>query len=459
VADKKEELIPTNELFEHPEKFPSLVETTIHVEELDSGPGIRAATPAETAALNQPKAGAFDFINAYVNYADVLEAPPEAHEAVATELIASAICEKVLIRHGAVKIPLDLWLLLLSGSGFGRNTLLTLAQPVLEAAKLKGLIRKATWGSRVAFYQSLAEQPYGLFIWPELSVILKKFEDKSFAGTKEWLTDLYDNLETPEPVRYRVTGKKSDTPPIVFDHAPRLNILATSSVDWFLSNITQEDALGGFVPRWVLKKIGGGRVVPIPRRPDESLIAPLAEHLCKASELRGEANFSGVHQYYDLWYRQTHRRFAEHPNASLAMPFFNRLRTHVLKLALIYEVSQSLSLVVGRKAMARAIRAAKASEESIFALLATGLSREGAEVDRMADVVRRGGPEGMSRSELTRIFQHLRNTERESRLSTLLDAKLVHRFWRETSGRSAGIFVHKEYLAEYKRRHPQDNEA
>jgi hypothetical protein len=40
VADKKEELIPTNELFEHPEKFPLLVETTIHVEELDPGPRI-----------------------------------------------------------------------------------------------------------------------------------------------------------------------------------------------------------------------------------------------------------------------------------------------------------------------------------------------------------------------------------------------------------------------------------
>jgi hypothetical protein len=442
------------------------LETNVRVEDMNpdtpgatdnEGEGlVRSATPGETTAGTQKATD--DFISTYVKYADVLEAPPEAHEAVATELIASALCEKVLIKHGAVKIPLDLWLLLLSGSGFGRNTLLTLAQPVLDAANLKGLIRKATWGSRIAFYQALAEQPYGLFVWPELSVILKKFDDKSFSGTKEWVTDLYDNLDIPEPVRYRVTGKKSDTPPIVFKHAPRLNILATSSVDWFLSNIAQEDALGGFVPRWVLKKIGGGRIVPIPRRPDQSLITPLAERLCKAAELSGEADLSHVYKYYDLWYRQTQQRFSEHPNASLADPFFRRLRTHVLKLAVVYEVSQSLSLVVTPPALGRAIRAARASEESIFALLATGLSREGAEVDRMAEVIRKAGADGISQSEITRVFQGIRSTERQSRLETLIQAKTVHRFSRGTSGRPALMLVHRGHVAEYRQQHPEERE-
>jgi hypothetical protein len=118
----------------------------------------------------------------------------------------------------------------------------------MKAAGLTGLIHNRTWGSRQALYQMIAEHPAGLFVWTELSVVLKKLGDKSFAGAKEWLTDLYDNLEIPEAIRYRVTGKKSDTPPIEFSQAPRINILATSSVDWFLSNVSQEDALGGFIP-------------------------------------------------------------------------------------------------------------------------------------------------------------------------------------------------------------------
>jgi len=437
------------------------LETNVRVEDLNPGAegapdneGEAVLLPEEPNAITQKTTD--DFINTYVKYADVLEAPPEAHEAVATGLIAGALCDKVLIDHGAVKIPLDLWLLLLSGSGFGRNTLVALARPVLHAANLTSLIHHSTWGSRAAFYQAIAEHSSGLFVWPEISVVLKKLGDNAFAGAKEWLTDLYDNLDIPEPIRYRSTGKKSDTPAIEFNRAPRLNIIATSSADWFLANVAQEDALGGFVPRWILKKIGSGRSVPIPQRPDYRLIEPLAEHLRQANQLSGEADLSRVHKYYKKWYVNTQQRFSEHPNASLADPFFRRLRTHVLKLAVIYEVSQSLSLNVTPRAMGRAMRAAKASEEAIFALLATGLSREGAEVDRMAAVIKQAGSEGMSQSQLTRVFQGIKSADRQNRLDTLIQAKTVHRFSRGTSGRRAAILVHEEYAGEYRCRYPED---
>jgi hypothetical protein len=440
------------------------VETVINVEELEQRPLLaKVATPANACAVSQGNADRtasepFDFVSAYVEYADVLEAPPEAHEAVATELLSSVLCENVIIRHGAIKIPLDLWVLLLSDSGFGRNTLIELVRPVVSAAGLDEVIRRTIWGSKAAFYQNIAEQPSGLFVWPELSVVLKRLSDKAFAGAKEWLTDRYDNLDVPDGIRYRETGKKSDTPPIVFKRSPRLNILATSSLDWFLSNLEQEDALGGFVPRWIVRKMGSGRIVPIPQSPDERCVPALAEHLNKASQLAGEANLSRVLHFYEHWYVKTRQRFSEHANPSLAMPFFNRLRTHVLKLAVIYEVSQSLSLNVTARGMGRAIKSAKASEEAIFALLATGLNREGSEIDRMAGVIRQAGSSGVPKSDLTRVFQSIRTGEREGRLATLLDAKTVRRFSRSTSGRSAIMLVHKDSAEQYHRLFPKDEE-
>jgi hypothetical protein len=400
-----------------------------------------------------------DFVQTYVRYADVIEAPPEAHEAVATELLATVLNPRVHIQNGALKIPLDLWLLLLSGSGLGRNTLVELARPIIDAAGLSSVILNTTWGSAQAFYQSMSEHPTGLLVWPELSVVLKKLADSRFGGAKEWLTDRYDNWNAPEEVRYRVTGKSSDTPSIVFPQAPRLNILATSSLDWFFANIAQEDATGGFVPRWVFKNIQGAeRLVPIPQMPDSRLVQPLAEHLRRASTLEGVADLSEVEPIYADWYVETHHRFSSQPNRTLAKAFFNRMRTYVLKLALVYQVSASLNLRVLPAAMTRAMATAADSEKAIFALLPTGMNREGAEVDRIADVVRRAGADGLLRSMLTRAFQHVKSSDREGRISTLVQAGVLFRFTRETSGRRAEVLVHADYLEEYRDKFPEDKQ-
>src|SRR5689334_9867603 len=72
-----------------------------------TAPSIEMATP--------------DFISGYASYADVFEMPRQVHEWMAALMIASALNGKVWLEWGT-KVPLDLWVLLLSGSGQGRNT-------------------------------------------------------------------------------------------------------------------------------------------------------------------------------------------------------------------------------------------------------------------------------------------------------------------------------------------------
>jgi hypothetical protein len=442
-------------------------EESVFVEEtpaVSSAPSTE--TSGETAELepaphpSQTAESMSDYITTYVEYADVIEAPKKAHEAIAIQLLATALNPKVYIQHGAIKIPLDMWLLLLSDSGFGRNTLVELARPVLEAADMSEVLFNTTWGSRQAFYQRISERPSGLFIWPELAVVLSLLRDTRFSGVKEWLTDRYDNWGTPESIRYRETGRSyQDTPPIEFTQAPRLNIVATSSTDWFIGNLSQEDTTGGFVPRWILMRADSPtRLVPIPRPTNQRLVPVLAEHLKKARQLEGAADMSAVQAMYTEWYKETHERFSEQPNQALAMPFFNRLRTHVLKLALIYEVSQSLSLKVSTEAMEQSFQAAKASEESTLALLPTGMNREGTEVDRMAHRVAQAGSDGLLRSELTRAFQHVRANDRDNRLRTLTEGGVVVRFYRGTTGRSAEVLVHRDHADEHAERFPDDTQ-
>ena len=399
-----------------------------------------------------------NFIAKYREYADIVEAPAEAHEAVAMAILAAVLNRNgVSIQHGAVQVPMDFWLILISESGAGRNTLVGLAAPILKRSGLEDLIRKAAWGSEVALYQNLAENPNGLFVWPELSIVLKKLAQPNFGGAKVWLTDQYDNYGVPDAITYRKTGRK-DTPPIEFSQAPRLNVIATSSEDWLMSNLVQEDTTGGFLPRFLLLKLDGReKIVPVPRETDPRLMYELAELLRHVNTLRGTVKMSkDVLARYERWYRKARERFLAQPNPGLARPFFNRLRNQVLKLAVIHEVAESQTLNISVESMEKAIKTAESIEEAIFALLPTGMTREGAELLKIEQRIKEGKADGVAQSVLTRAFQSTPRSERTQRIQTLCQGGAVVSFRRETGGRTAVVYVYKEYADDHRAKYPDD---
>ena len=110
------------------------------------------------------------------------------------------------------------------------------------------------------------------------------------------------------------------------------------------------------MPRWLLVRAdNGGRVVPIPRTPDVSLVPGLAEYLGRVNELRGEADITMIEGDYAQWYEAARGRFSSQPHPALAQAYFNRHRIQILKLAVIYEVSSSVSLRVSPASWARAV--------------------------------------------------------------------------------------------------------
>jgi hypothetical protein len=271
---------------------------------------------------------------------------------------------------------------------------------------------------------------------------MRTLSDPRFAGVKEWITDRYDNLRVPDSVVYRTTAKKSDTPSIEFTEAPRINILATSSGDWFVNSLEQADTTGGFIPRWLPKQVGKpDRLIPKPQPTHRELVPVLSERLKSISKLEGHADLSEIEQPYEEWYTDTHGRFESQPNRSLAMPFFNRLRAEVLKLAVVNEVSESGQLHVTERAFRRAVDAASDAEKTIFELLPTGMNREGSELEKMAEKIRAAGGKGITKTDLTRSFQHVKSRERDDRLRTLIESGRIRMVTRETAGRSAQIYV------------------
>jgi hypothetical protein len=420
-----------------------------------ANPLIERARPSVHAACASPQ---WDFIQVYAQYTDILECPRIAHVAVAIAMLSAVLNRKVQIKYGGVEVSLDVWMLLLSESGLGRNTLLRSARRVLKAAGLQGIVHDTTWGSKEAVYQQIAENPCGLYLWPEMAGVLKRMADQKFGGIKEWLTNCYDEFVIPERITYRRTGKPSDTPEIVFAQAPRLNILASSAYPWFVENLAQEDAAGGFIPRWTIVDVPeSNKSIPKPGLLHPGAEWGLGRRLSEIAQLEGPADLSQVEGMYDAWYKEAQARFRA--QGELAEPFFNRLRAQVLKFAVIFEVSAHVALRVSPPAMEQAIGFANRLEKTIFGLLPTGMSREGAAVEKMAARIKSAGPDGIMQSELTREFQHWKYYERIGRLRTLLESGEVVRFVRKGFGRPAELLVHKEFVEEHTRRFPDDNRA
>lgn len=403
--------------------------------------------PREDDRISVENAAAGDFIEEYADYADILEVPRAMHSMVATQIVASILNRNgVTIPLGAFMASLDLWVVLLSGSGHGRSTLVNLASPILEGAGVGDLVRGAEWGSEPAFMQDMADHPSGLFVWGELSQKLKQMNDPRFGGVKQWITDAYDNPKVPDERRYRKTNKSSDTPTITFTAAPRTNILATSSEDWFFENLRQEDSAGGFIPRWlIVRSDGPTKDIAIPQVPDSTKTGKLSRQLRTIAALRGVADIEAITAQYEKWYSETRRRFETQPNPGLAEAYFNRHRVHVLKLAVIYEAAASYQLRVSEASWDRAVVTARDLENTIFSLLETGMNALGFGLKKMEDFIRDRGTDGVTKSDFTRAFQTMQAWSRNAGIRTLIESGAIEPEERNTGGRPVTIYTHRNY--------------
>lgn len=430
-----------------------------------------STTPALTDSPASPQAIPFvgdaspdteNFISAYADYADVIEAPRVAHEIVAEQIIAAILNKNGVRISLGNDLTLDTWQVLLSGSGLGRSTLVRMVQPILRDAGLSDLVQNCSWGSESAAFQGFAEKPSGLFLWGEMSEQMRKLNSHNFTTLKVWLTDRYDDPYPPSPVKYRTTtNAKNDTPMIHFIEAPRINILATSSEDWFFNSIAQSDSTGGLMPRWMINKLPPtDRCIPIPEKPDPRKAVALIQRLKDIASIGArEVDFSRVESKYVNWYYETKSRFDAQPNSDLAKPYFNRHRDHIQKLAAIYTAASSNDLTVTENAWKAAVERARGLEATIFKLLPTGMSEGGYERSKMLREIEARGDEGLTLSNFTRAFQHTETWQRQSHLATLVSSEQVKVFQRLTSGRAGCVLVAETHATDYTKKHPKDTPA
>lgn len=392
--------------------------------------------------------GDFDFISAYTDYADIAEIPREAHEATACQLIASLLNKNGLsiVHQGNVVYTLDLWQILISESGGGRSTLLRGVKSLLRKAELQGVLKDSHWGSEAAMYQHFAENPHSFMVWGESSEMLGRINNYGYC--KAWLTDRYDDTDPPNDRTYRKTNIGRDTPDIKFPVPPRTNIMATSSEGWFFRNMKTDDSSGGFLPRWLLVRTGTSRDVSTVPEFDLRKQSVLVEYLKRIDSIRGKADISQILPYYDddAWYKPTKRRFLTQTDPTLGQIYFNRHRAHVFKLAVVYEVARSGSIIVSREAWDRAVATAKRLENILFDLLSTGMNERGWEINRIEDLIRDAGAKGIERWIVGRKLRSIPDLQKH--IDTLARDRLIRTITRQTKGAPGVIFIHQDHITE-----------
>lgn len=384
-----------------------------------------------------------DFISTYTSFANVIEFPPEVHEAIALQLIASVLNRRgVTINRGAFHYTMDLWLAILAPASGGKNTSMYPAREVLGLAGIPDLIGSETWGSPEMLYEILSGIPPAVdlprngkvdvknidlnkiptgdpirsrfYAWTELSAVLQQLSLPAFAEAKSWLTDLYDSTQPPVARTFR-TAKN-----ITFTHAPRTNVLGFSAPSWFFKTLKNDtnNAFGGFLPRWTIVDACGGNWKDIPEPlPLNRLVAgklgEVIKNLAKLPEGTKARFFDGFSEPgevpnstapYNVWYHATKERFRRaHPE--LGLTFFGRHRGHIIKLAVVYQAAMSGTVDVTPDAWYRAEAKARELEETLFKLFRTGFTDFGYHYDRAVKAIQHTKQGGLPKGDFSRIFQ------------------------------------------------------
>jgi hypothetical protein len=417
-----------------------------------------------------------DFIETYAECHDVIELPREVHRAIAVGLLGAALNDKgILIPNGAVTHTMDVWQVILTPSGGGRSTSFGFAEDLLASAGdyWKGLVQKIDWASPQAMKQSFANNQAAFYMWGEFGEKMRKLKSSQFGGMIQWWTDRYDSRSIPDTVVHRKRDYQdvgdehtkvvvtADMPDVGFTFAPRSNFLASSSHEWFYNNIAQEDSFGGFIPRWMLWDIRDKcRSIPHPLPIRQELKVHLVRFLQKFERVikdKSIADFSAVKDRYDDWYRAAEQRFKQQPNAGLAEAFWNRHRTHILKLAVVCELSTSCSLKLSPTAWQRAVEMAKTLETTIFRMLQTGMDKEGFQRAKMMEFLLKKGEEGCPWSQFSHVFERIRDHRDVAVHYNGLGSVVC--FKKETDGRPAAIVVHHKFATKHQAKFPQHTPA
>ncbi|MFC1682889.1 DUF3987 domain-containing protein [Candidatus Zixiibacteriota bacterium] len=355
----------------------------------------------------------------YVEYASALTDAPEVfHLFVGLSILGTAVGKRAFVSFGATPIYPNLWIVLLAPTSFYRKSYsVTIGRNILD--NFDEHMVMADEFSPEKLFESLAQKPQGVLIWSEFGSALSNFERSYMQGTKEFLADMYDSPR-------KRTRKLRGTEYVI--RQPCISILSASTPEWLRNKIKEDDIRGGFFNRFVyVPATIKTKTMALPPKPDQILEKKLIRKLSEYKKLSGDVDLSAARQFYEGWYRDYEGQLLSLTDADLMSGFWTRLSIYTLKFAMLFQISQDGSLIIGSDAMSKAVLLTHFLRDSLNQILGESLvfSRDMRNKNRVLKLINH--EPGISRSKLLQ-HSHLLRKQLDPILDTLIEEEsIVHR--------------------------------
>lgn len=292
-------------------------------------------------ASKKPKNVCTDFIELYGKYLEeVTDAPPEYHEPTSMFILAAVLDRQLYMRFNVGYRYPNMWVMLLGDSTLTRkSTCQNMAKDILtEVAAKTRLNRLADDSTPEGLIDLLSLKPRGFWIRDEVSGFIASLKRDYMTGMKELLILIYDCIDHYE----KHLTKKHYTLSKVYTC-----FLAGTTPKSFHDKIASEDFYTGFLARWLVfdgefNKDRWKGIEQFSEEDNETRNILISTLIYIHSMFTGTVEATMDEKtldYYNSWSKSNQFELFEHENRSELSPFYGRLEEYVVKISMIYEVS------------------------------------------------------------------------------------------------------------------------
>ena len=350
-----------------------------------------------------------DFITAYLHFSRNQESTEKIHRWTAISILAGAMERKCWLDLGHFQIYPNMYIFIVgdsgsvrkstsTGIGIGLLSSLDNINFMSERITDRSLIDQLVVSGREFSVNEKRHKQSAVYVYAsELIVFMKEVSGE----ISKLLTTFWDS-----PPRWLYQTKEEQ----LKVSGPCLNMLGASTPVWLQKALPMEELEGGLASRiiFVVENSPPERFFPwgAPRSAENTAIKQaLIEDLEQISYLSGEFTYTTeAKEFYDKWYVEC-RKFAGKLTDVRLKGYYSRKPVSVWKLAMIFAVSESSTLVFDKRHLEKAIDyLADVEANMLDAFKHNGANKLSAGLERALGMIKERGAGGVSHREFMRTF-------------------------------------------------------